>query len=84
MVAGSGPKAHPAGYPTSVRWKNRGHDPGAFCTTNGTVPIDGWVNASRTVVTRALPGVNTVRVLARTIAGGGPTRIDDLSVDVEN
>jgi hypothetical protein len=56
----------------------------AFCSTNGTAAIDGKLNPSRTVVTRLVPGVNTVRVLARTINGAGPTWIDDLSIDVEN
>lgn len=56
----------------------------SFCTTNGTFPQDGWVNPSRTVVTRVPAGVNTVRVLARTVNGAGPSRLDDLSIDVEN
>lgn len=56
----------------------------AFCSANGTVPIDGKLNPSRTVVTRLPAGVNTVRVTLQSVFGAGPSWIDDLSVVVQN
>lgn len=56
----------------------------AFCSTNGSPPDDGWVNASRSVVARVPAGVSAVRVLLSTVGGAGPSRIDDLSLIVSN
>src|SRR4051812_26925613 len=56
----------------------------AFCTSNGTAANDGWVNPSRSVVTRVPAGVSAVRVLLNAVNGAGPARIDDLSLIVSN
>lgn len=56
----------------------------AFCSANGTPPMDGKVNPSRTVVTHLPAGINTVRVTLQTVGGGGVSQIDDLAIDVEN
>ena len=57
----------------------------AFCSGNGVATnLDGLVTASRTVITDAPAGFNTVRVQASAANGAAQLRLDDVQITIIN
>ncbi|HVK98973.1 MAG TPA: hypothetical protein VM553_04140 [Dongiaceae bacterium] len=56
----------------------------AFCSSNGTVVIDGWTHPSITVAIPGKAGVNTVKILARRNSAATGIRLGDSSLVIHD